>query len=323
MQKILGLELLRGVCALLVALSHCFALSDISHPPTWGPYSVYVFFAISGAVIYLNYHHVIGKDLSVAQFLVRRFARLAPMIWAAILIPAVLHLNFIPDLLLLNLSLLQGFASPGNTSYLMGGWSLGIEFILYALFPALLSFMTSNRSILITLAALFVLRFAFLSSVTHDTDFQGAAKISTEVGAFLFFFFGGMAVGKWRLKVPIILSIACFAILFAAPFDGIDAAALGFKGMALSTIAVLLVACSFYSPKQQALRKMSEFFGDISYGLYILHPIAWYGLERYSPGISVLPHILLTLGLSIAASWASLRIYEKPVRRWIIGAYGR
>src|SRR3972149_4937923 len=130
--QILGLEFLRGLCALFVAIFHWLSWAEIAELHSWGLYGVYIFFVISGAVLYLNY----GDGRTPTDvFLLKRFARLAPLYVAA-----VIAMGFMSDTWdwrkqLLNVSMLFGFVSPGETSMVTGGWSLGIEFVLYALFP--------------------------------------------------------------------------------------------------------------------------------------------------------------------------------------------
>jgi exopolysaccharide production protein ExoZ len=323
-KKVLGLELLRGLCALLVAVYHCLTFSDLGHFYTWGLYGVYVFFGISGAVLYANYHATLPSQVSIPQFLWRRFARLAPLLWACILVPAILRNVWVPDHYFLNVSMLQGFASPGNTSYLTGGWSIGIEFVLYALFPTLLALAASTRLMIATLVTLLVLRVAFVNFVLRDSDLITAWGAYTEPAAFLCFFFGGMAIAKWMPLVRIgshalaLIAVGCAAAMFVFPGSSFNDVVLGIRGFALTLLSLLLVAACFWSPRNRVGAAVSRFFGDISYGLYLLHPLAWAGIARYFPALGVEAHIAATLCLSSAAAWLSLKFYETPVRKFLV-----
>ncbi len=313
-----------------MAVYHCLTLSDTATFATWGLYGVYVFFGISGAVLYHNYHASLSLapskpgELSIPQFLLRRFARLAPLLWACILVPALLRNSWVPDRYLLNLSLLNGFGSPGLTSYLAGGWSIGIEVVLYALFPALLAFATSVRTMLVTLAVFLVLRMTFVSYLLKDSTFNEAWGAYIQPAAFLFFFFGGMVIAKVMRdrQIPTLVLAAvgllCAAGLFVTPTLSFEEAVRGAYGTALTVLSLAIVAAFFWSTSSRPLAWISQFFGDISYGLYLIHPIAWHSTGKHLPGMSVAEHTLLTIGLSTVLAWLSFKFYERPVRTWIV-----
>lgn len=152
-QRIYGLELLRGLCALFVAIYHCMLWGNLAHLHSCG---------ISGAVLYHSYHAKIGRTVSFDGFLLRRFARLAPLYALCTVVVAIGLMKYPSWRHLLNISLLFGFANPGQTSTVTGGWSLGIEFVLYTIFPLLLAFTTTTRMAIATVAVLFLLRIAFV-----------------------------------------------------------------------------------------------------------------------------------------------------------------
>jgi peptidoglycan/LPS O-acetylase OafA/YrhL len=314
--RILGLELLRGLCALLVALYHVLWWSGIAHFREWGLYGVYVFFGISGAVLYHTYH---GTDLSTPQFLLRRFARLAPLYGACALAPTLAGREWEGAREFLNVSMLFGFASPGQTSSVTGGWSLGIECVLYVLFPVLLTLMTSWRVTLATVAVFTALRMAFASQVMGD-DLFGSFAVYTQPGAFLVFFFGGMAIAKWSptWKGLPALGLLCAVLLFAFPGGGDRDILLGWRGLFYTLLSVVIVAGFFWTTTNFVLAGVSRFLGDASYGLYLIHPFVW----SLAEGLPTLPRILTTLVGATGLAWLALRFYERPIRRLLIARLG-
>jgi peptidoglycan/LPS O-acetylase OafA/YrhL len=329
-KRVLGLEFLRGSCALIVAIYHCLYFTGVAVLPSWGLYGVYIFFVISGAVLYRNYHDTLALaevgpgQISVPKFLLKRFARLAPLLWACLLVPAILHNSWVPDRYFLNLTLLFGEGAPGATSYLAGGWTLGIEFALYALFPVLLAFTRRWRTIAITVGIFLLLRMAFLSFVLSSGSFSQKWPIHIQPAAFLFFFFSGMAVAKLlpglRVSRFLLLAVgllAAFPIL-AFPGRDFDQIVLGLPGVAFTVLSVAVVVGFFWSPRSAVAIAVFAFFGDISYGLYLLHPIVWAGLKHYAPGLSDMARILATLIISIVTAKILLHYYERPLRFWIV-----
>jgi peptidoglycan/LPS O-acetylase OafA/YrhL len=328
--KILGLELLRGLCALIVALYHCLTWSDLAHFYSWGLYGVYVFFGISGAVLYANYHASLSLvpgpgQISIGQFLLKRFARLVPLLAACVLFLALMGNNWAADSSFLNLSLLFGFGAPGATSLLTGGWSIGIEVVLYAIFPALLAFAHSVRVAIATLTTLIVLRMALLHFALRGTDFISAWSLHIQPAAFMCFFFGGMLIAKWMPRVDsrylIVAGLACAAGLFAFPGTAPGSIVLGARGLLLTLLSLAIVAAFFWSPVNRFGAAMATFFGDISYGLYLIHPLVWNASAGWQ--LSTAAHIALTLVVASAAAWLSLRFYEAPARRFIVNLASR
>lgn len=326
-KRILGLELLRGLCALLVALYHCLLLGQVAEFPTWGWYGVYVFFGISGAVLHYNYHGTLGTELGIPAFLLKRFARLAPLYALCALIPVILHWQWVPDRDFLNVSLLFGFVSPGATQSVTGGWSLGIEFALYALFPTLLAFAKDTKTALLALLAFLLLRMAFIHYLMRDGSLTDSWGLYTQAGSFLFFFFGGMLVSRHMSQATLrpwliaAVGVACGALLFAIPGSSADEVVAGAWGWSGSALALLIVAGFYWSPSSALGAAVCRFFGEISYGLYLLHPILWFSSIKHLPDLTAWQRTVIVIPAAVGLAWA-LRFYERPMRRLILRAFG-
>lgn len=70
-------------------------------------------------------------------------------------------------------------------------------------------------------------------------------------------------------------------------------------------------------------KRLCKFLGDISYPLYIVHyPVmylfyAWLIDNKYYTLTETWPVVILVLSVSIALSYACLKLYDEPVRRWL------
>ena len=152
-QRNQSLDLLRGVAILLVVLVHCQEESTGVVPAlswfakTYGGLGVQLFFIVSGYTMMLTYGDRL--DLAAARsFYLRRFFRIAPLFWIAIVFYLLLTrghgiTNFAPggvgvDDVLRTFLFLQWTSATAYNSVVPGGWSIAVEMQFYLLFPLLI-----------------------------------------------------------------------------------------------------------------------------------------------------------------------------------------
>jgi peptidoglycan/LPS O-acetylase OafA/YrhL len=132
--RIESLDLLRGLCAIGVACYHVMSWLGVATVHDLGLYGVYLFFLLSGASMTIAYARRFADGYPVTSYLALRYIRLAPLYVLAATYVAIVDLRSLytlPQLVgrwLLNVTFLFGVANPGDTSLIVGGWSLGIEF---------------------------------------------------------------------------------------------------------------------------------------------------------------------------------------------------
>jgi peptidoglycan/LPS O-acetylase OafA/YrhL len=144
-ERVLGWDLLRGLCAVAVASYHLLSWQDVATLHAWGSYGVYLFFILSGASLAYTYApRLQAGTFRFGSFLGVRWMRLAPLYLLLMLLVVpwkAQRVGWGLELLqqvLLNATFLYGFTDPATSALLVGGWSLGIEAIFYLLFPLLL-----------------------------------------------------------------------------------------------------------------------------------------------------------------------------------------
>lgn len=84
LERVLGWDLLRGMCAIAVACYHLLLWQDVAALHTLGSYGVYLFFVLSGASLTYTYgdqlaSRVTARKFSFSRFLWVRYLRLAPL----------------------------------------------------------------------------------------------------------------------------------------------------------------------------------------------------------------------------------------------------
>ncbi len=154
MKRIEGVDALRGLLACGIMLFHYTSWNNNQFHAGYhevlnvlAVLAVEMFFIISGFSLYFVYRERLGSFKSIKQFFVRRFFRIAPLYYALLILVILIKLaasyygvevNRPLDYYLLatNFTFIFGFVWPPN-SLLVGGWSIGVEMVMYLFFPFL------------------------------------------------------------------------------------------------------------------------------------------------------------------------------------------
>lgn len=347
--RVLGWDLLRGCCAYGVAAYHLLTWQKVADIHSVGFYAVYLFFVLSGASLALNYYPKFASRFTLADFgnfLFVRYMRLLPLfaILVFLSLPWKIKTQGLTSELLLkltsNLSFLFGFGTPLTNSMIVGGWSLGIEFVFYLLFPIFLIPLAWGKGrILIIWVALLALQFVWIAA-TVGSDATKLSNLASyhQVPAFAAYFFGGCVIGFLHLQPDKKIEIGSVPGVLGMLFAGALIVALNTDNPAtvlFSWRATLLVALCFATVWWCSrivlvgkLAKASLLLGNVTYGVYLIHPFLYFGvafvLAPRMTGINATSGFGLTslaigigvLVLTTLLAYASERWLEKPVRHW-------
>lgn len=331
-ERIEGFDFLRGVCAIGVACYHLLLWTGTAQLFSIGTYGVYIFFILSGASMCVAYGARFAEGYSMANFLWARFLRLSPLMVLVVLINAArLAIKSEFDvsqlgLVFLNFSLLFGFGNPGTTSLITGGWSLGIEFVFYVCFPLFLA-LTQRKTVLPMLLVVFLGQHIFINYVLSGPEsFVEKWGRYTQFLSFSFYFLSGCAIGNVVIqrKIPrnwwaIGILIGSLILMGFTRATKTEDVLTGWVGMALSLIAAVTVAAAAAMNVDGGLRIISKLLGNMSYGLYLLHPLIYIASHKfiptiwlYHPAIAIVLVIFLSGGVALMLEhW-----YEAPLRKY-------
>ncbi|WP_454805718.1 acyltransferase family protein [Paraburkholderia fungorum] len=350
------IDAMRGFAALLVAYFHCrqvewvgmqafyqsvghsFNLSTIAayltFPIAWGSAGVPIFFVISGYCIHRGGALRLAKNpayrLDAANFWVRRFARIYPVLLAALILTLALDwvsLQLPPvshkireiglQAFLVNLFSLQGVA--GKTYGSNGAlWTLSLEVQFYAIYPLLFALrrrlgMTSVLAIVAVIngVSAYVLE-------RHDIQFFTSYWFSWMLGAWI-------ADVKVR-TAPEVRSSAWLYVL-AVAFIALGCVAFHFGQYGAFQFWALGFAFYLYkalerpqsaSADSAGMRLLSR-FGDFSFSLYLIHLPIFVLLSsilfRSSLQMSIWPSFGYML-VAVPVAYVFYRRVELPAMKW-------
>lgn len=173
MSKFQHIDSLRGVAILMVIATHLGPA--LKETPTfltvYGRMGVQLFFVISALTLCLSMVKRLEENNPISNFFIRRYFRIAPMYILGIIIYSPLILNYTPNIEISNfaylshVTLLHGFTLDAFKGVVPGGWSIGVEFVFYILFPAIFVY-AINKDSKKRFEALFVI-FIFLSLIQN------------------------------------------------------------------------------------------------------------------------------------------------------------
>lgn len=321
--RIEGFDFLRGLCAIGVAFYHILWWRDQVSLEGIGRYCVYVFFVLSGASMYVAYERKFAQGYDAGKFIALRFLRLAPLLCMVLALTAGLALvkhqpvgHLIGDTLL-NISFAFGLGNPGSTSAITGGWSLGIEFVFYLVFPVMLA-ATRSRAWLFVLAMSFVLQQVFINRTLAGVSLAAAWVTYTQPLSFAFYFMAGCCIGRMIESGAIRYSplwvigfvVAALPLLSVHSEDNL----VGVYGVVLSLSAAALALCSIGLPMPGFASTVADALGRLSYGVYLIHPLAFGVVSRLLSKQPTIVVALITIAVSSAAALVLERYYEAPAR---------
>lgn len=333
-QRIDGLDFLRGLASLGVCWLH---LTDFTYHNTDGPFynllrasgsygwlGVEVFFVISGFVIPYSLRRANYSLSHYPTFLLKRIIRLDPPYLVSIFLFILLAFAYAsytgrpPEVegapltwtrVLLHLGYLNMFF--GHEWLNPAFWTLAIEFQYYILMGLAFPLFASGRRQVRRAALLCFAATPFFSG--HEL-MPGGVPYSTFIFHFTFLFLLGITTFQYRVRLVGGAEYAFTLSLVAlGSFVTVGTA---------STVAGLFAVGVICLYKRR--NAVSDFFGNISYSLYLLHwPVGHLVLSilggkllRASDDATKTFVLLVALGVSFAASYALYALVERHAQRW-------
>jgi exopolysaccharide production protein ExoZ len=328
--RIHSLDYLRGLAALGIMVYHMhllnFGETDSSSPlAVIKIYAVTIFFILSGLTLYKVYYRSLTID-SIKVFFIKRAFRIIPLLWLATLLTFLLsNESYTLKKMAVNMLVLPGILKP-ETFIANGAWSIGNELGFYLFFPLIILLIQRNVNYLIALLLISLIPFLYFTYFVLDPQVTLGMQWSRYVSPFnqFTFFLVGMSLGILRNPSAILVRAAPYlflvtlALLFTYPVHGepIQLTS-GTNRIVLSILTTLL--CYFiyiadFSFLPAAVQWLFSTLGEISYSVYLIHPIVFILLRNAMGETAVSqPYILIvsTIVTSLILSYFVYQYFEK------------
>ncbi len=201
--KLVFVDVLRGCAVLAVLLLHAGQRFNTAYFPKFlknlfaaGNLGVQLFFFVSAFTLFLSNHlRSAQKSDPIRNFFIRRFFRIAPLYYLAILCYTIVYNNVLlpnitgaltPSNITWTAFFLNGFSPHIINKIVPGGWSVTVEVLFYCLTPLLFKKIKNLNAALYVLSLSFIFRAVCNAAAPH----LYAATIEPSVfKAFLYFYF--------------------------------------------------------------------------------------------------------------------------------------
>lgn len=311
-ERISGLDQARSIAIIAVVAVHLSF--QFPHLPQWatvlarmGQYGVQLFFVISAITIFMTLaadrERYRAASHITARFYIKRFFRIAPLYYAAILAYGAMSwytYHFTPDHasilgrhdvgdVVLNVLFMHALSPSAINNVVPGGWSIGVEMAFYSIAPVIFFYATTRARLLAITSVLLLLCAAFVSSGSCDGDLSCNVENNSFfyfwppvqvpcflVGIWCWHFFSPYLNGHATLGSrgkSIALGMTALCAMLAAVFGVWIGLANEYAPVcaACGSAALLLVFCSTASQRQRFVGRIAGAIGRESYAIYLWH----------------------------------------------------
>ena len=334
--RIYSLDYLRGVTALAIMFFHLTSWTYGKYSAEHlmgriGLYGVSVFYILSGLTLYLIYINSLKPEWrSLLIFGIKRTFRIYPLLWLIVGLTLLISPKlYSPTALFLSITGLFGFLKPA-AGLGTGVWSIGNELVFYATFPILILIAQFSRKFFLIVAGLLVAVSLYFAFFVLKTNLPISKQWHWYVNSLnqMVLFVGGMLLGYLLLKFPdkkpavwlsVLVLILAFSLFTYYPVSG-DRIVLVVGWNRVIFLALSFFICTavyFLNFRLPAfLHKPLTLTAEISFGLYLLHPIVYFFLTgRFAKQLETVNQPALVLGIAALAytlSYLACRFIEIP-----------
>lgn len=328
-ERIKSLDYLRGLAAFGIMIYHYiwWSFGDLDASTTLGrvgKYGVSVFYILSGITLHYVYYDKFQFTIKyILKFFKKRILRIYPLLILVTLIYVSFNISNIDFLkLFLNFTGLFGFFS-WDSYYATGVWSIGNELVFYLFFPFFMFFSKKNKLLFggITLFFLCLYLYFPFFEMKENLGVKENWRLYTNPLNQAFLFLSGFILSLYfeRKNISntillIVLILSSLLFMFVKAHGDTMLIVMGDKRV-LFTILSVLICFSFFKMRMELglFGVVLLFLGEISYSVYLLHPIV-YKVVAIIPivkDLDILYVLMISILFTIISSYLVYEYYEK------------
>ena len=333
-RKLDYIDIARGIAILMVMLVHTSqAVNGVSQLvgdiDRYGQMGVQLFFVASAYTLCFSSVKRADEQQALVSFLIRRFFRIAPLYYVAMisyfLLESNMHIlalikmpyslyNF--QTIAANILFIHGFLPSANNNIVPGGWSIGTEMAFYLIFPILFALFDQAYKKYGIIALYVLVGLSILTNIGIQLVLQQLLTTVIDDGSFIYynlinqlpvFLLGITIFFHHHNEIPIQLSLSIQTVIVLVLTISEILLLPSKQYWLVATFLPVIAGISFVfllnilKESKYSNRFLTE-IGQVSYSMYIFHfMFAWYLV----PGIGlilkkgILPELLLVCSITL------------------------
>lgn len=342
------LDALRGLAALYVVIYHMLYIPEPDLiPPRWaqmiaqnGGMGVTLFFVVSAFSLFYTMPLRLREPKPWLSFFLHRFFRIAPLFYLWIVLTLVrdkliFGVNHSLGEIAASASFVFNLLPQQQEGFVWASWTIGIEMLFYLVFP-LFYLCAKNRWQAITLSVWLLVGWVAIKGMlayfpsaprTQEMFVQWSFLRHLPVfacGAIAYHFFGSHGAMAMQSRERGIALTSLAVALYVALLNGWLPNIFGDGYYWQAVLFTLLLLGLGQAPVKLAVNRLTNYFGRISYSMYLNHPTVvlmlspvYAAIYRQGVGLSVafVLSLAITLLAVVVVSEATYRLVELPGMR--------
>ncbi|MDX5585079.1 MAG: acyltransferase [Aureibaculum sp.] len=295
---LIGLNSLRGLAALSIVIFHVRGIPKLQIPESMNFVNNYfglavpLFFVISSFSLFLSTYHRVGDDSWVKSYFIKRFFRVAPLFYAMIVVYLMFfyvgfNKSYSIEEIILNITFIYNLIPGKHESIVWAGWTIGVEMLFYLIVPyMLITARTLNKSII--LCVIFVIISMACRNIYADLDLPKNYSYLSLLGQLGVFGFGVPAYYLYQKyknhdgSLFIGNALLVVALLFSyilINYNQLIVSAIGYRLYPWALVFSIVILSQTISPFILISNKIFSYAGDLSFSIYLIHPITIYFMK--------------------------------------------
>lgn len=301
---------LRGIASVVIVAFHVYGFglfvlqNKLLFIHKYFAFGVTMFFIISAFSLALNYHEKIQSADSILDYFVNRYARITPLFIFMIIVWIIINnVDFQASIafneIVVNVFYLYNFIPDKYGGIIWASWPIGVLFIFYFLFPFINSFNKSIRSVIIMQCVFVIIGLSiyfFFKNQYYPPNYAYVSFFSQlpifGFGILSYHFLKAFDVKKaGRITISIAGLTGIFLVFYVLSkvfsyedkmfYEKNNIAILYYYIMGFFMAFFLYSQCLYSIPLID--NRITQFYGKISYSLYLLHPFVIYKIKPLYP----------------------------------------